>query len=96
VLGLISSEEARKSKLQNVITRALGSENTVEPDLDDMMAVSDDVLVLASDGLTRALSDQEILAAVTAAAGLHFACEDLIQSAKDAGGEDNLPAHPLC
>ena len=48
------------------------------------------------DGLTRALSDQEILAAVTAAAGLHFACEDLIQSAKDAGGEDTLPAHPLC
>src|SRR3984893_1371673 len=89
-LGLISSEQARKSKLQNVITGALGSENTVEPDLDDMMAVSDDVLVLASDGLTKALSDQDILAVVTAAAGLQFACEDLIQSAKDAGGEGNI------
>jgi serine/threonine protein phosphatase PrpC len=89
-LGLISSEQAKKSKLQNVITRALGSENTVEPDLDDMIAVSDDILVLASDGLTRALSDQEILAAVTAAAGLQHACDDLIQSAKDAGGEDNI------
>jgi PPM family protein phosphatase len=89
-LGLISSEQATKSKLQNVITQALGSENTVEPDLDDMIAVSDDVLVLASDGLTRALSDQEILAGVTTAAGLQRACDDLIQSAKDAGGEDNI------
>ena len=89
-LGLISAEQAKESKLQNVITRALGSEQTVEPDLDDLMAVSDDVLVLASDGLTRALSDQEILAAVDAAAGLGHACDDLIQSAKDAGGEDNI------
>ncbi len=89
-LGFISAEQAKKSRLQNVITQALGSEDTVEPDLDDMMAVSDDVLVLASDGLTRALSDQEILARVTAAAGLQYACDDLIQSAKDAGGKDNI------
>jgi serine/threonine protein phosphatase PrpC len=89
-LGFISAEQAKKSRLQNVITQALGSEDPVEPDLDDMMAVSDDVLVLASDGLTRALSDQEILAAVTAATGLQHACDDLIQSAKDAGGEDNI------
>jgi serine/threonine protein phosphatase PrpC len=89
-LGFISAEQAKKSRLQNVITQALGSEDPVEPDLDDMMAVSDDVLVLASDGLTRTLSDQEILTAVTAADGLQHACDDLIQSAKDAGGEDNI------
>jgi serine/threonine protein phosphatase PrpC len=89
-LGLISSEDATKSKLQNVITRALGSEDKAESDLDDMVAVSDDVLVLASDGLTKALSDQEILTAVKSANGVGQACEDLIQLAKDAGGEDNI------
>jgi serine/threonine protein phosphatase PrpC len=89
-LGLISPEEAKTSKLQNVITQALGSESTVAPDLDDMVAVSDDVLVLTSDGLTGALSDSEIMHTVNSAASLGQACENLIQSAKLAGGTDNI------
>lgn len=89
-LGMISPEEAKTSKLQNVITQALGSENTVAPDLDDMVAVSDDVLVLTSDGLTGALSDREILQTVNSAVSLAQACENLIQSAKLAGGTDNI------
>ena len=89
-LGLISPEEARTSKLQNVITKALGSENTVVPDLDDMVAISNDVLVLTSDGLTGALIDEEILHTVKSAASLGQACENLIQSAKSAGGTDNI------
>ena len=89
-LGLISPEEARTSKLQNVITQALGSETTVVPELDDMVAVSDDVLVLTSDGLTGALSDKEIMETVKSATSLGQACESLIQSAKLAGGTDNI------
>lgn len=89
-LGLISVEQAKESNLQNVITRALGAENTVEPDLDEIIAVAGDVLMLASDGLTRALREQEILGAVDGAADLGQACEYLIQAARDAGGEDNI------
>jgi protein phosphatase len=55
-----------------------------------MIAVSDDVLVLASDGLTRVLRDQEILAVVTAAANLEQACNKLIELAKEAGCDDNI------
>jgi serine/threonine protein phosphatase PrpC len=89
-LGLISSEQAEKSKLQNVITRALGSEEMAEPDLDDMIAASDDILMLASDGLTRVLRDQEILAVVTAADDVEHACNNLIQLAKEVGCDDNI------
>jgi serine/threonine protein phosphatase PrpC len=89
-LGLISPEEAKTSKLQNVITQALGSEDTIAPDLDDLVAISDDVLVLTSDGLTGSLSDTEILKTVNSAASLGQACETLIQSAKLAGGTDNI------
>lgn len=89
-LGLISPEEAKTSKLQNVITQALGSESTVAPDLDDMVAITDDVLVLTSDGLTGALSDAQILKTVNSAASLGQACDNLIQSAKLAGGTDNI------
>jgi serine/threonine protein phosphatase PrpC len=89
-LGLLSSQEAEQSQLQNVITRALGPEETVEPDLDEMIAAADDVLILASDGLTRVLRDQEILAAVTTADNLSCACNDLIQLAKEAQCDDNV------
>jgi serine/threonine protein phosphatase PrpC len=89
-LGLITADQAKESQLQNVITRALGAENTVEPDLDDIIAVAGDKLMLASDGLTRTLGDGEILAAVDGAPDLDQACEDLIQAAKAAGGEDNI------
>jgi protein phosphatase len=89
-LGMISPEEAKTSKLQNVITQALGSETPVIPDLDDMVAVSDDVLVLTSDGLTGALTDREILQTVNSAVSLAQACENLIRSAKLAGGNDNI------
>jgi serine/threonine protein phosphatase PrpC len=89
-LGLMSPEEAKASRLQNVITQALGSENTVLPDVDDMVAISDDVLVLTSDGLTGALSDQEIMQVVNSAASLGHACETLIKAAKVAGGMDNI------
>jgi serine/threonine protein phosphatase PrpC len=89
-LGLISLEEAKASKLQSVITKALGSENTVVPDIDDMIAIPEDVLVLTSDGLTGALSDREIMQTVNSAASLSQACENLIHAAKLAGGMDNI------
>ena len=89
-MGLISTDEAERSKLQNVITKALGAEPEVEPDFDERIALPDDVLVLASDGLTRSLSEQQILATVGATANLTHACDNLIQMAKDAGGKDNI------
>jgi serine/threonine protein phosphatase PrpC len=88
--ALISPEEIDTSHIRNVITQALGSEDEVAPDLDDMVAISDDVLVLASDGLTGALTDQEIMHTVNSAASLGLACETLIGSAKLAGGRDNI------
>jgi serine/threonine protein phosphatase PrpC len=89
-MGLMSPEEAEQSKLQNVITKALGAEPDVEPDFDERIALPDDVLLLASDGLTKSLSEQEILATIDAAANLPHACDNLIQMAKNAGGEDNI------
>ena len=89
-LGLISQEQAKTSPFQNIITQALGSEDRVVPGLDDMVAVSNDVLVLTSDGLTGSLSDNEIMQTVTSAASLEQACENLIQLAKLRGGPDNI------
>ena len=53
---------AEKSSLQSVITRAIGMAETVEPDLFAATLQAEDMLLLASDGLTRYLKPAEIAA----------------------------------
>jgi protein phosphatase len=88
--GLITVDEARVSKMQNIIIRALGTEDTVKPDLEDRVAQPEDVLVLCSDGLTRHVSDASIAELVSSTKDLRQSVTALVQSAKDAGGEDNV------
>jgi len=88
--GLITREEAEHSEMQNIIIRALGSEETVEPEVDDLVALPGDVLLLASDGLTKQVKDDEMRDIIQGARGLRPACDSLIQAAKDHGGEDNI------
>ncbi len=88
--GLITQEEAEKSNMQNIIIRALGSEATVEADVDDMLAQPGDILLLASDGLTKHVKDSGLLKLVKGAPTLSLACDALIQAARDDGGDDNI------
>jgi serine/threonine protein phosphatase PrpC len=88
--GGISIESAAASSLQSVITRAIGVEDTVEPDLFAAQLEPGDVLLLASDGLTRYAQDEQILAAVEGNADLTTACKSLIDFANQSGGADNV------
>ena len=88
--GLITQEEAEKSNMQNIIIRALGSEETVEADVDDMVAQPGDILLLATDGLTKHVKDSALLKLVKGASTLSQACDALIQAARDDGGDDNI------
>lgn len=88
--GMITLAEARVSKMQNIIIRALGTEPTVNVDLDDLMAMPGDVVVLCSDGLTRHVEDDNIADIVTNTADLKQACNLLVDAARDGGGEDNI------
>jgi protein phosphatase len=88
--GLITMEEAEHSKLQNVIVRALGTEESVEPDLQDREFAAEDVLLLCSDGLSRYVKDGEILDVLSRATSLEKACEELVESAKAGNSDDNI------
>ena len=88
--GLITREEAEHSEHQNIIVRALGSEDSVQPDVDEHAALSGDMLLLCSDGLTRHLTQPRILEIMERATGPDQACERLIATARDEGGEDNI------
>jgi serine/threonine protein phosphatase PrpC len=88
--GYITMEQAQQSEMQNIILRALGSEEVVEADSEDLVAIPGDVLLMASDGLTRYVQDEEILSIVQGQRDLDQACGALITAAKDGGGDDNI------
>jgi serine/threonine protein phosphatase PrpC len=88
--GYITREQAERSEIQNIILKALGSEENVDPDIEDLIVLPGDVLLMCSDGLTKYVRDEEILQFITAAPSLDKACDKLIQTAKARGGDDNV------
>jgi serine/threonine protein phosphatase PrpC len=87
--GLMTSDEAERSSLQSVITRAIGADPDVYPDVYERTLESTDSLLLASDGLTRSVTPQEI-ASIIAGNSSSEACEQLIALANRHGGPDNI------
>ena len=86
------TEEQRAELPKNVITRALGMQDSVAVDL-----VSDepqllDVYLLCSDGLSGMLTDEQILDVVSSSTDTNEICRRLIQKANENGGEDNITA----
>jgi serine/threonine protein phosphatase PrpC len=88
--GYITLEQAQKSEMQNIILRALGSEEAVDADIEDLVAMPGDLLLMTSDGLTRHVADDEILQIVQATGTLEQACSNLVEKARDRGGDDNI------
>ena len=88
--GTMTREQAEHSQMQNIILRALGSEENVVPDIEDLVALAGDILLMTSDGLTKYVRDEEILQMISASASLDESCSKLIQTAKERGGDDNI------
>lgn len=89
-LGYITREQAEKSEMQNIILRALGSKDEVEADVEDLVLLPGDLLLMTSDGLTRHVTEAEILAVLQRPGDLEQACNALVEIAKQRGGEDNI------
>jgi protein phosphatase len=90
-VGEITQEELRAHPQKNVITRALGVAPKVQYDLVTQTMADGDVLLLCTDGLTNACTDDEI-ADLLRAAHQSNAPEALIQLANARGGGDNITA----
>jgi serine/threonine protein phosphatase PrpC len=89
-LGRMSEEEALRSPLRNVITRALGTQSRVTADIFDLQAEPGDLFLLCSDGLTREVSDIGIASILAEERSLEELCGDLVNAANRAGGGDNI------
>lgn len=87
--GILTEEEAERSSQKNIVTRALGIEETVAVDLDELPVQAGDALLLCSDGLTRGVKPPDIARVVRGEATPQVAAERLIELANAAGGDDN-------
>ncbi len=89
--GMISAEEARYSQNKNLVTRALGVDPEVEPEVHDYEVEPGDIYLLCSDGLNDMVEDDEMgLTLLTLSANLELAADQLVQMANDNGGRDNV------
>jgi PPM family protein phosphatase len=87
--GMLTLEEAKRSSAQNIITRALGTDETMLPDLGEFPAQDGDVLLLATDGVLRHVEDSQIRDILMQIPSLNAACATLIDAANAGGGDDN-------
>ncbi len=88
--GAMTPEMAASSNLHSVITRAIGTDEQVQPDLFDVVVEPGDFLLLSSDGFTRYATPELISGIVAEEADTQAACRRVIQYAKDSGGVDNI------
>lgn len=87
--GILTEEQAEKSAQKNIVTRALGVEDTLQVDLDEIELVKGDVILLCSDGLTKGVKPAEIMKVLREEKEPQAACDRFIKMANAAGGEDN-------
>lgn len=94
--GLITRQQIKTDKNRNVITRSVGYEANLSPDLFWFQTKPGDIFVICSDGLHGLVDDPELLTIIKEHASendnLDKACKELIHKANEYGGDDNVTA----
>ncbi|HHU74398.1 MAG TPA: Stp1/IreP family PP2C-type Ser/Thr phosphatase [Clostridiales bacterium] len=89
--GELNPEEAKVHPNKNIITRALGANDTVEPDFFEVNLEDEDIVLMCSDGLTNMLEDETIAQIIRENQDdLKTAAETLVRCANENGGKDNI------
>lgn len=88
--GIITREQARTHKNKNIITRAIGAEQRVEPDLYEVSLRKGDLLLLCSDGVSNYITDSEFLECAEQFPELEELCAELKRIVYSRGANDNL------
>ena len=89
-LGQISSKEAATHPQRNVLYRAIGQGEVLEPDIFTTPFPQPGYLLLCTDGLWSVLPDDNLCDLITSAPSLQGACQNLIAAANNAGGPDHI------
>ncbi len=90
--GEITPEEAQTHPARGRLSRYVGMEGEVYPDVKTVQLQGGDRLLLCSDGLTNMVPDGQIVQIVQVNAEVEAACKGLVDAANKAGGTDNITA----
>lgn len=89
-LGHLSQKDAENYPNRNVLYRALGQGEQLEPDIFTIPFPAAGLLMICSDGLWGVVPEKEILRAVRESPNLEQACQRMVAAANTAGGPDNI------
>src|SRR5437763_1139963 len=90
--GRMTPEQAANHPSKNVISRALGAEDSVEADMKTIEVEDGSAFLLCTDGITRHLPDNELRDLLTSDATPAQLCEEMKRRCYERGAEDNLTA----
>jgi serine/threonine protein phosphatase PrpC len=88
--GSLKANDAERSPMSHVLMQSMGHDTTIQPALGKLQLHDRDCLLLCSDGLTKAVKDEEIVRILLASKTLDGACKDLVALANERGGLDNV------
>ena len=89
-MGEISEEEARNHPDKNIITRAIGVKENVEPDIYEYRLKKGDIILMCTDGLSNMVEDEDMFNIVKGSRDVVEAVQMLIEKANSNGGRDNI------
>lgn len=88
--GALTEDAAKNHSQRHVITKALGGDETVEPDIFEVKLMKDDILLLCTDGLHGEVDDNKIAEIILSEQKMSELCNKLITRANRSGGNDNI------
>ncbi len=89
-IGLMSKEEAEVDERKNMIVKALGADETVEPDFFQLEIMEDDIFIICTDGLYDEVTGEEMVQVLRTNLSMSETCTELINRANKNGGHDNI------
>ncbi|MBS0402588.1 MAG: serine/threonine-protein phosphatase [Proteobacteria bacterium] len=89
-LGLLTPAQAAVSGLGNLVTRALGVDGEIQPEINEFVVEPQDLFILCSDGLSDMLSDAELAELARQPIALADKAERMVAMANAHGGRDNI------
>lgn len=90
--GWMTAEQAEVHPRRNVISRAIGADSEVEPEIIEIEVDETTTLLLCSDGITRHIRDEQLERLLRSGHHPQSVCDTMKQLCYEAGAEDNLTA----
>lgn len=91
-LGIITKDEAEVHDERHKITKAVGAESEIKPDISRIKISKGDKIVLCTDGLSGELSEDEMESILARGENMTETCKLLVEAANENGGNDNITA----